>query len=109
MDIPGVHDDWEHQVTPLLQDMSNCAGNNTSSAATVLADLHQQQQHHQHHHQHHDDYSFNPNEVSKLFRLFSAFEKRKNHTRDSQSVLVALIDHLTQKNRSMIVFVLFSR
>lgn len=24
MDIPGVHDDWDHQMTPLLQDMSNC-------------------------------------------------------------------------------------
>lgn len=67
MDIPGVHDDWEHQVTPLLQDMSNCAGNtNTSNAATVLADHHQQ--HHQLHH-HHDDYTFNPNEVSALFFL----------------------------------------
>lgn len=24
MDISGVNDDWEHQVTPLLQDMGNC-------------------------------------------------------------------------------------
>jgi hypothetical protein len=24
MDIPGVTDDWEHQVTPLLHDMTSC-------------------------------------------------------------------------------------
>lgn len=24
MDIPGVNEDWEHQVTPLLQEMTNC-------------------------------------------------------------------------------------
>lgn len=57
MDIPGVHDDWEQQVTPLLQDMSNCAASNTSNAASIIAD----------HHHHHDDYTFNPTEVSPCF------------------------------------------
>lgn len=46
MDIPGVNDDWEHQMNPLLQDISHCAG---TSGANVDADYH-----------------FNPSEVSKL-------------------------------------------
>lgn len=24
MDMSGVHEDWEHQVTPLLHEMTNC-------------------------------------------------------------------------------------
>lgn len=46
MDIPGVHDDWDHQMTPLLQDMGSGSG------ATD------------------DDYQFNP-EVSVHFPKFT--------------------------------------
>lgn len=63
MDIPGVQDDWEHQMNPLLQDMSHCAAG--GSGANVD-----------------DDYHFNPTEVSGKFRDYGNIQEENSSKND---------------------------